>query len=84
VILDWRKTLRFDLDRWPILVQYAERVAALPAVRAAMTAEGLLGQAEPEATPLRLSAKRRRGNRPRADRVYSSSALHWHVIGGFA
>jgi glutathione S-transferase len=45
VILDWRKTLRFDLDRWPILVQYAERVAALPAVRAAMTAEGLLGQA---------------------------------------
>jgi glutathione S-transferase len=45
VILNWRETLRFDLDRWPILVQYAERVAALPAVRAAMKAEGLLDEA---------------------------------------
>jgi glutathione S-transferase len=45
VILNWRKALRFDLDRWPILVQYAERVAALPAVRAAMKAEGLLDEA---------------------------------------
>jgi len=45
VILNWRKSLRFDLDRWPNLVQYAGRVAALPAVRAAMKAEGLLDQA---------------------------------------
>jgi glutathione S-transferase len=43
VILNWRKPLRFDLDRWPILLQYQERVAALPAVRAAMKEEGLLG-----------------------------------------
>ncbi|HEY3554606.1 MAG TPA: glutathione transferase GstA [Casimicrobiaceae bacterium] len=42
VILNWRTGLRFDLDRWPILLQYQERVAALPAVRAAMKAEGLL------------------------------------------
>ncbi|HEY3584982.1 MAG TPA: glutathione binding-like protein [Casimicrobiaceae bacterium] len=42
VILNWRTGLRFDLDRWPMLLQYQERAAALPAVRAAMKAEGLL------------------------------------------
>jgi glutathione S-transferase len=40
-ILNWRKVLRFDLDRWPILSQFQERVAALPAVRTAMKEEGL-------------------------------------------
>ena len=29
-MLNWRRTLRFDLDRWPLLQQYQERVGALP------------------------------------------------------
>ena len=40
-MLNWRKVLRFDLDRWPLLQKFAERVAALPPVREAMQAEGL-------------------------------------------
>jgi glutathione S-transferase len=43
VMLNWRKVLRFDLDRWPLLQQFEERVAALPPVRHAMQAEGLTG-----------------------------------------
>jgi glutathione S-transferase len=38
-ILNWRKALKFDLDRWPVIAQFQERVAALPAVRKAMAAE---------------------------------------------
>jgi glutathione S-transferase len=38
-ILNWRKALRFDLDRWPALAQYQDRVGALPAVQKAMAAE---------------------------------------------
>ena len=38
-ILNWRKALRFDLDRWPAIAQYQDRVGALPAVQKAMAAE---------------------------------------------
>jgi hypothetical protein len=31
-----------DLSRWPALLQFHERVAARPAVRRAMSEEGLL------------------------------------------
>lgn len=40
-ILNWRKALRFDLDRWPGVQQFQDRVAALPPVREAMQQEGL-------------------------------------------
>lgn len=40
-VLGWSKPLKFDLDRWPVVQAYQERVAARPAVRAAMIAEGL-------------------------------------------
>lgn len=39
-ILNWRQALRFDLDRWPAIAQYQDRVGALPAVQKAMAAEG--------------------------------------------
>jgi glutathione S-transferase len=38
-ILNWRKALRFDLDRWPAIAQYQDRVGALPFVQKAMAAE---------------------------------------------
>lgn len=40
-IVNWRKALRFDLDRWPLLRGFEERVRAMPAVREAMRAEGV-------------------------------------------
>lgn len=42
VMLDWTKMHGIDLARWPALVALQERIAARPAVQAAMRAEGLI------------------------------------------
>lgn len=41
-LLGWCRLTGVDLEKWPVLVAYRERVAARPAVRAAMKAEGLI------------------------------------------
>jgi glutathione S-transferase len=41
-ILNWAGMLKVDLAPWPTLVQYVARVAARPAVRATLIAEGLV------------------------------------------
>ncbi len=41
-ILNWAPMLKVDLAPWPALQQYQARVAARPAVRAALVAEGLV------------------------------------------
>jgi glutathione S-transferase len=41
-VLNWCQWVGIDLARWPVLVAYAARVAARPATRDAMAAEGLL------------------------------------------
>ena len=41
-ILNWAAMLKVDLAPWPALVQYVARVAARPAVRATLVAEGLV------------------------------------------
>ncbi|WP_211262776.1 glutathione binding-like protein [Rubellimicrobium mesophilum] len=41
-ILNWAGILRFDLSAYPAIHGYLGRIAARPAVRAALTAEGLL------------------------------------------
>jgi glutathione S-transferase len=41
-VLNWSKFVGIDLGRWPALDAYVKRIAARPAVRAAMEAEGLL------------------------------------------
>jgi len=41
-VLNWSRVVGIDLARWPALDGYVKRVAARPAVRAAMEAEGLL------------------------------------------
>lgn len=38
-VLTWTKFAGIDLDRWPALVRYKDRVAARPAVQAALAAE---------------------------------------------
>lgn len=40
-VLGWAKALKFDLAAWPNISAYLGRVAARPAVDAALTAEGL-------------------------------------------
>lgn len=40
-ILSWAKPMGIDLAKWPVLKAYADRVAARPAVGAALKAEGL-------------------------------------------
>jgi len=40
-VLGWAKALHFDLPAYPNIVSYMARVAARPAVDAALTAEGL-------------------------------------------
>lgn len=40
--LSWCKFLQIDLARWPAVSAYVERIAARPAVQAALRAEGLL------------------------------------------
>ena len=41
-IVNWHHFLKFDIDRWPALVQFQSRVAARPNVRKALEAEHLL------------------------------------------
>jgi glutathione S-transferase len=41
-ILGWARFMSIDLARWPNLSVYVERIAARPAVREAMIAEGLI------------------------------------------
>jgi glutathione S-transferase len=41
-ILGWANYFKLDMGRWPVLKEYADRIAARPAVQAAMKAEGLI------------------------------------------
>ena len=41
-VLNWAPMVKFDLSRWPVLVEYHQRVAARPKVIEAMKAEGLV------------------------------------------
>jgi glutathione S-transferase len=41
-VISWTKHVGIDLARWPALVAFSERVAARPAVHAAMKEEGLI------------------------------------------
>jgi glutathione S-transferase len=41
-VLGWARHVRFDLTPWPVLQPYLQRIAARPAVHAAMLEEGLL------------------------------------------
>lgn len=41
-ILNWSKLFQVDMERWPALKDYIRRVAARPAVRQALGAEGLV------------------------------------------
>jgi len=41
-VLGWTQWLEIDLGKWPVLKGYCERIAARPAVQAAMKAEGVL------------------------------------------
>ena len=41
-ILSWSGHAKFDLSKWPSLVEYQKRVAARPKVQEALKAEGLL------------------------------------------
>lgn len=40
-VTQWAKKFNFDLSRWPAIQQYQARIAARPAVQAAMKEEGL-------------------------------------------
>jgi len=42
VILNWAPFVKFDLSPWPALQAFHQRVAARPAVQAALRAEGLI------------------------------------------
>ncbi len=41
-VLNWAKFIQLDLGSWPLLLAYQARVAARPAVQAALKAEGLV------------------------------------------
>jgi glutathione S-transferase len=41
-VLNWAHWVKIDLSRWPGIAEYQKRVAARPAVQAALQAEGLL------------------------------------------
>ncbi|MFO1338197.1 MAG: glutathione transferase GstA [Burkholderiaceae bacterium] len=41
-VVEWFRFVGLDLARWPVLKAYRDRVAARPAVQAAMRAEGLI------------------------------------------
>ena len=41
-VLNWSRLVKVDLTPWPLIKAFSERVAARPAVRAAMLAEGLI------------------------------------------
>lgn len=42
-VLRWTKLVKFDLERWPVLCAYRDRVGERPAVREALRAEGIPG-----------------------------------------
>jgi glutathione S-transferase len=44
-LLNWTKFVNIDLAPWPALQAYYGRIAARPAVQAAMAAEGLVKKA---------------------------------------
>jgi glutathione S-transferase len=41
-ILNWAGPSKFDLSKWPVIVEYHKRVAARPKVQEALKAEGLV------------------------------------------
>jgi glutathione S-transferase len=41
-VLNWAGMVKFDMAKWPLLQQYAARVAQRPKVVEALKAEGLL------------------------------------------
>jgi len=41
-ILNWAAPSKFDLSKWPVIVEYHKRVAARPKVQEALKAEGLV------------------------------------------
>ena len=41
-VMNWAPRVKVDLSRWPVLSDYAARIAARPAVQDAMRAEGLI------------------------------------------
>lgn len=41
-ILGWANYFKLDMSKWPALKEYADRIAARPAVKEAMKAEGLI------------------------------------------
>jgi len=41
-VMNWARLVKVDLTPWPVLKTFSERVAARPAVRAAMVEEGLI------------------------------------------
>ena len=43
-ILNWKNVLGIDMSKWPVLNDYSARIAARPAVKEAMEAEGLIKQ----------------------------------------
>jgi glutathione S-transferase len=45
VVLNWSNFIGFDLKRWPHVASYVARMAARPAIRAAMLREGLIQEA---------------------------------------
>lgn len=45
-VLNWTAPLQIDMQRWPSLTAYQVRIAARPAVRAAMLDEGLIKDAQ--------------------------------------
>src|SRR5215471_16060103 len=49
VMLRWTRFTGIDLNRWPVLAAYHDRVAARPKVKAAMLAEGLIKAADKQA-----------------------------------
>ena len=49
VMLRWTKFTGIDLNRWPVLAAYQERIAARPKVRDALIAEGLAQPAAKQA-----------------------------------
>lgn len=55
-MLQWCDSLRLDLQIWPSLDAYEQRIAGRPAVRAAMSAEGLRGRSQADVARIRRSA----------------------------
>lgn len=41
-VLNWANIIQLDMHRWPAIATYQTRIAARPAVRSAMLAEGLI------------------------------------------